>query len=65
MIYYRFLRRSINQKMLEKAISIKAYSKKYNYSISGVRHLIATKRVVAFKWGKGLYIVDALPLMAK
>lgn len=64
-IHYRLKRRTVTQSMLDKGISIKEYAKKYNYTVDGVRYLIATRKVICFKFGRGLYIVDASPLISK
>lgn len=57
-VHYRLMRRSITQDMLERAMSMKDYAKKYNYSLDGIRYLIATKKIIAFKRGGRVYCVD-------
>lgn len=64
--YPRLIRRKITQEMLDNSLRIDAYAKKYNYSVSGIHQRINTKKLIAFKWGKALYIVDKpSPLMPK
>lgn len=57
---FRTIRRKITQAMLDNALRIDVYAAKYNYSINGINDRIATRKVVAFKWGGHIYCVDSL-----
>lgn len=57
-IHYRLMRRNITQEMLEKALSMSDYAKKYSYTLDGVRYRIATRKIIAFKRGGRVYCVD-------
>lgn len=57
-IHYRLMRRNITQSMLDNALPISEYAKKYRYSLDGVRYRIATKKIIAFKRGGRVYCVD-------
>jgi hypothetical protein len=57
----KFRRIDLAPPELSNLLNLRQYAEKYRYSISGVRYLIATRRVNAYKMQSMWWLEDAEP----